>query len=602
MSLQVWLPLNGSLENQGLSNVTATNHGATVNNNGKIGKCYQNIASNYITIPVTINVKQPFSLCYWYRIDTWKNWGTTITLNTANEDYIGMCPSSNGTSIGTNWYELRNGTSTKIFDGYHSNIITVGQWNHIAIIFDGVNNIKTYINGILVSNGTVATSPLANFTELTLFRRGRNATYGYSSLNDVRVYDHALSPKEVQELAKGLVLHYRLAGPGQENIIKASGPKEDGWGINQSGGTFTKTITEEGTSFEVTTQATSWFLYYHKFTNLSTAGLKPNTEYTYSFECKSNQSFNLDIKILKGNGTIPLTNNKAIRIEGDNEWHRYKVTLTTNSTLDISDQYFYMNGGNVIAKTQFRYAKLEEGTIATPWTPHPSDALWTAMGYSNNIEYDCSGFGYNSTIKYPPVWDVNSPRYTTSYKFDGTAYLIVPNPFPVGAVVKEFTHTAWIKWDSACNTNSGIHSIAFGNEFFRFALGKGSQIWTYGIRCEADGPGTSQTAILTHGALGNLVHNKWYFIAIAFKDGACKAYIDGELVASNTSAKVGLKSNTTEGAIGAYTSGGNERAIGNISDSRFYATELSAADIQELYHSAVIIDNTGKTYAYEYFE
>ena len=592
MSLQIWLPLNGDLTQQGLSNATVTNNGVTVDSNGKIGKCYSFADNKYISTNYTWTSGNTFSMFTWMKKDAKTDGGTLFRTTTKYSPIIDF----NGTSGEVRvfyWYNSSN-YCMMTYPALEANI-----WYHVGITYDGTT-FCFYINGEVVKSITTSFAPYITGT----FNIGKadGANFFKGKMNDVRIYDHCLSKKEVKELAKGLVLHYRLAGPGQENLIKASGPNEDGWGINQSGGTFTKTVTAEGTSFEVTTQATSWFLYYHKFTNLSTAGLKPNTEYTYSFECKSNQSFNLDIKILKGNGTIPLTNNKAIRIEGDNEWHRYKVTLTTNSTLDISDQYFYMNGGNVIAKTQFRYAKLEEGTIATPWTPHPSDALWTAMGYSNNIEYDCSGFGYNSTIKYPPVWDVNSPRYTTSYKFDGTAYLIVPNPFPVGAVVKEFTHTAWIKWDSACNTNSGIHSIAFGNEFFRFALGKGSQIWTYGIRCEADGSGTSQTAILTHGALGNLVHNKWYFIAIAFKDGACKAYIDGELVASNTSAKVGLKSNTTEGAIGAYTSGGNERAIGNISDSRFYATELSAADIQELYHSAVIIDNTGKTYAYEYFE
>ena len=40
MALRVWLPLNGTLENRGLSNITVTNNGAAVDNNGKIGKCY----------------------------------------------------------------------------------------------------------------------------------------------------------------------------------------------------------------------------------------------------------------------------------------------------------------------------------------------------------------------------------------------------------------------------------------------------------------------------------------------------------------------------------------------------------------------------------
>ena len=50
MSLRVWLPLNGTLENKGLDNVTVTNSGATVDNNGKIGKCYSFDGSSYIKI------------------------------------------------------------------------------------------------------------------------------------------------------------------------------------------------------------------------------------------------------------------------------------------------------------------------------------------------------------------------------------------------------------------------------------------------------------------------------------------------------------------------------------------------------------------------
>ena len=45
----------------------------------------------------------------------------------------------------------------------------------------------------------------------------------YGSLNDFRIYDHCLSPKEVKEIAKGLVLHYPLNDRYIENTTNLFG-------------------------------------------------------------------------------------------------------------------------------------------------------------------------------------------------------------------------------------------------------------------------------------------------------------------------------------------------------------------------------------------
>ena len=45
MSLQIWLPLNGNLENKGVSGLTFSNvspSNTTVSSSGKIGSCYNN--------------------------------------------------------------------------------------------------------------------------------------------------------------------------------------------------------------------------------------------------------------------------------------------------------------------------------------------------------------------------------------------------------------------------------------------------------------------------------------------------------------------------------------------------------------------------------
>ena len=50
----------------------------------------------------------------------------------------------------------------------------------------------------------------------TILIIGRHLTMlldiGNGKLNDVRIYDHSLSPKEVKEISKGLILHYKLDG------------------------------------------------------------------------------------------------------------------------------------------------------------------------------------------------------------------------------------------------------------------------------------------------------------------------------------------------------------------------------------------------------
>jgi hypothetical protein len=76
MALQVWLPLNGTLENKGLSNVTVTNNGATVDNNGKIGKCYSvDGSSHYIEgSSFTVPSSGEFSVCGWYYHTSNKTW------------------------------------------------------------------------------------------------------------------------------------------------------------------------------------------------------------------------------------------------------------------------------------------------------------------------------------------------------------------------------------------------------------------------------------------------------------------------------------------------------------------------------------------------
>lgn len=73
MALRVWLPLNGTLENKGISNLQFTNEGATVNTAGKIGSCYT-FNNNRIYANVATDFTSQFnteaSLSIWIKLST----------------------------------------------------------------------------------------------------------------------------------------------------------------------------------------------------------------------------------------------------------------------------------------------------------------------------------------------------------------------------------------------------------------------------------------------------------------------------------------------------------------------------------------------------
>ena len=209
MALQVWLPLNGTLENKGLSNVTVTNNGATVDNNGKIGKCYSFDGNDdYIAFSGNFfrgGTSYPFSICMWvYQNDTnrailFGDYNLSGTLNFNIELRAATNP-----NIRFYWEgspDLDLGT------------LPVSQWVHLCITYDGTT-LKHYNNGTLVNS--VTTSLSNKIKSSGDFYIGRDSRTGATALagkvNDVRLYDHALSPKEVKEINKGLILHYKLDG------------------------------------------------------------------------------------------------------------------------------------------------------------------------------------------------------------------------------------------------------------------------------------------------------------------------------------------------------------------------------------------------------
>ena len=226
MALQVWLPLTKDLRNQGLSDVTVTNNGATFNSAGKLGGCYYFNVSGYLKENSfnwsNFNTSE-FSICCWYKEPSPVASGNSqmICIGTSsgwNNIRIGLL---RRTSNGYPMFSVSDGTNNVNYN-FTADSFTLDTWNHIVCTYNN-GTMKMYLNGTLHKTATTTIVPVLNSSQhlgIGAASNGSEKLTGY--LNDVRIYDHCLSPMEVKQLSQGLVLHYPLnrGGLGPSNLLK----------------------------------------------------------------------------------------------------------------------------------------------------------------------------------------------------------------------------------------------------------------------------------------------------------------------------------------------------------------------------------------------
>ena len=569
MSLQVWLPLNGNLENQGLSNVTVTNNGATVDNNGKIGKCYSFSNGNTLFCADTILSKNQNE----YSISVWaKGYGCLYSQRPEmNSIYRCIFIYSQNLILfdeGNRW------DASVTYDG--------NNWNHFVFIKNGSKR-YIYINGHLAGENANASTPSQVSTgffigdsQITETSTSNNPFNG--KLNDFRIYDHALSAKEVKELSKGLVLHYRLAGPGQANLLNGNIHLSSAW--TQENHTVVDYSDSNFTGLKITaTQANGRI--YNSVSNLWIAN---NAKYTVSFWAKSDTvgtTIDCSRSLRYFSPTFTL----------DTNWKYYSGIITTTGTATDGTLSIRINQASRVV--YIVNIKVENGAIATPFVPPSNSSIYSAMGYNNNIEYDCSGYRRNGTKSRNITWDIDSPRYTTSYS--------ALSDYPIKAEVNmpscdSMTVSFWTKITTFGTAKSGLFATSNMStdptDYNDTAMAqRDSDIDLKGVS------GSGKIFNFTAPSTG-----QWHHCVFVYDGSKVYYYQDGKKINEEACAIGALKSYQYF-YLGYSKAGGVVRkTLGKWSDLRIYTTALSAEDIAELYHSAVIVDNTGKSYAYEYFE
>lgn len=206
-----WWPLNGSLEDYiGKNDLVATT-GFSSSDAGKIGRCYTaSTNSASAQSKNSIMTEGNFSLCCWFKLtDVSQNPTAIVTFHDHNAtSNIGINLGDNklavsiGYTDGSREWNARKGTTT----------ISANVWYHAAVTYNhNTKQVSLYLNGVREYTGTLTKTVKFTSTKLSVNWWSTGYSGGYFTTgfyNDIRVYNHELSYKEVKEIAKAKMIHY----------------------------------------------------------------------------------------------------------------------------------------------------------------------------------------------------------------------------------------------------------------------------------------------------------------------------------------------------------------------------------------------------------
>ena len=590
MALRVWLPLNGNLENKGLSPAMIEAVTTPVYVDGKIGKC---LSEGKIKIPAEyvgdIFNNEHMSICFWYNNNTDSTSG--------NHAICGFSGNGEGDTDAVRIWDFFNFSTPNTFHwsmgtlggGLLNNVFPANTWVHVAVTFDG-SKTRIYINGVEQANNNASSAYTFNKSYYISFGRTPQ------KLNDFRIYDECLSPKQIKEISKGLIVHYQLKTPRAINNLKRNVNYGTYNNFASSGSTCTVVKTGETyngadiwrmtyTPNDTSLSSVQSTLHSHGVTTPGQTYLA-NTKYCYWTLCKPISHPDTVVGGVASNigywTEIPMQ-------EYGGGWYIVGQKRTGNAPEDKTDTIF----------TSFKTPSATSGTpiIIDFCCPHLVEGYdyileeFDYLGTNPTYEVDNSGNGYTGTINGDLTLSDDTARYENSIKFDAnTSYIKLP-ALTTSGFSDSFTISCWSK-------------IADMNAKMRWGFSDGNRLNIYptgAVICCNTGNSANNPYQNNGTSIGYSQWNGGWHQFVMVADGTTnKLYVDG-IYQGTAKTYVGLTG--TQIYISGWGTDKNYKwTDGLMNDFRIYATALSADDIKELYQTSAIIDDGNNMYAYEFVE
>lgn len=593
MGLQVWMPMIGNINNQGLSNLSYLSGNYVQGTCSTFGKCLNvpNSSPISFTADGLVNAKK-FSVCFWTLADnsTKADWNQMLILGDKKTDG----------SYGSN-FRFESCTTYPRACSFHNNDIYAiadgsrilgssnGTWYHVCVTYDGTE-LKSYTNGNLIG------TDVGNGGYLTGYVQIGSANY-FGLMNDLRIYDEVISQKQIRSIYNLQIIHYPLNNIYEVGITnKYFGDAAEG-ALNYDGNyiTRTKLSNERGYKYKLSYTGTGKDMW--KSLEIgSHFSFTAGRTYYYSCKVRCNSKLHTQLFLRAARCGNDWVTNMVDTLNADGQWHEYTVSQTINANFDRSGTTvtcnpwveFYTNdmstnGMSYTFDVDIKDIQVTEGQkysfIANEMV---TSSVSDISGYSNNASVDV-GIGIG----------VQSPRYDACYYFSAKSYLKFPNPIYAKKTIWGLTINMWVRLDSGCggyatilsglnNPTSNFPWLAVNTE----QSGLWSYIW-------------SNTPQYGRGMSNELLSlNTWYMITYVFNSGSVYWYLNGVRKGDITKYTTlnYINADMEYLALGNSYSGTqwNTNFCGWISDFRMFTTVLSADDVKALYQNSASITSTGQ--------
>jgi len=608
--LVAYYPFNGNANDESGNGNNGTVNGATLTSDrfGNASSAYSFDGASDIVAADSASLNPPTTMAttLWFKaIGSVPNYSIHYLLQknsyVAGEDYPGyyLRWDRNSSVCPAEGYLFENSIDVQNVRRTVTPCITFGelsQWNFVSSVYDGTA-VSLYLNGTFMGSTPITGPIVQSVTNLFIGSAGVANSYFNGIIDDIRIYNRALSSTEVAALysaeAPPVTLTVTKSGTGSGTVTADSGT------INWTGNVGTGSYTSGAVVTLTATPDTG-----STFTGWSGDADCSDGIVTMSTAVICTATFNLNTYALNitksgtGSGTITSTP-AGIDCGADcTENYNYNAVVTLSAIPDPGSVFAGWTGDADCSDGVVTMSTAVNCT-ATFNTATLNDGLIAYYPFNGNAN-DESGNGNNGTVNGATLTTDKLANTNRAYNFNGGSDISLGN---LGAI-NDYSVSLWFKKSVGSGYPSSGEAYMFGTQnitsiyqLFKFGFHSG---WQDQVIVGMHTTMTDGRWYLTQA----ITNTNWHHIVVSRTGTALNVFIDGTQQTLTAHSVDGnplgpiITGNTTK--IGANGGEPNTGFSGLLDDVRIYNRALTVTEVEKLYiGGTVLLPKTGQTKCYD---